>query len=234
MDISNLKRDSEYIKKYIKKLDDNSIIFLKQALVMIPKKWEDKDLISVKDTTTMVGVFCIIIDDKYAVSLVSSLIETDPSAASSETIESEEYYIFSYNVNDRLMVNSKLVKRDNLPYKLFTFIFDKGKIPWYMSYVDFSQIYDLSKEYANVNFNLPHSVFEMVTGVIARDKDAKNIFYRHSDWNKKPAYIPLRSVQFVASNTTAKLIGAYWSEGLASALVYPSERKELIEEILRS
>ena len=233
MDISGFKRDPNYIKKFIKVLKDGSIIFTKEARVMLPKKWMDNDLITITDPITMVGVFAILMDNYYGVSSVTTLMSTDPDKINYDFVNDEEYIIFNYKENDRFIINSELVKRDNIPYKLFTFIFDKGKIPWYLTYTDVSQIYDSSIEFASVNFNLPHSVFEMVAGVIARNENAKNTFYRHGDWSKKPVFIPLRSVQFAASNTTAKLIGAYWSEGLASALVYPSERKELIEELLR-
>lgn len=233
MDIRGFKRDPTYVKKFIKKLNDGSIIFTKEAKVMLPKKWMDNDLVAISDPITMVGVFAIIIDNYYAVSSVTTLMSTDPDKINYDFVNDEEYIVFNYKENDRLTINSQLVKRDNIPYKLFTFIFDKGKIPWFLSYTDVSQIYDSSIEYASVNFNLPHSVFEMVAGVIARNENEKNTFYRHGDWSKPPVFIPLRSVQFAASNTTAKLIGAYWSEGLASALVYPSERKELIEELLR-
>jgi hypothetical protein len=49
---------------------------------------------------------------------------------------------------------------------------------------------------------------------------------------KPPVYIPLRSVTYTATNTTNKLAGSYFQEGLVSALVSPSERKERIESIL--
>ena len=50
---------------------------------------------------------------------------------------------------------------------------------------------------------------------------------------KKFVTIPLRSVAYAASNTTNKLAGSYFSVGLTSALVNPTERVEKIEAILR-
>ena len=51
--------------------------------------------------------------------------------------------------------------------------------------------------------------------------------------SRPPALIPFRSVTYGATNTTAKLMGAYFDEGLTSALVNPSQRTEKIEELLR-
>ena len=234
MEIDNLIRDPNYIRKYMKEMKDGSIVFTKEAKVYLPKRWEESDLINIADTVTTIAVLAISIDDRYCTTLTCSLMSTDPSKIGYVNINSEDYLELNYLPNDRFIINRSLVKRDNLPYKLFTFIFDKGRIPWYLNYVDISQVYDSSSKFANVNFNLPHTVFEMVTGVIARNKKEKSTYYRHGDWKIDPVYIPLRSVQFAASNTTAKLIGAYWDEGLSSALVNPSDRKELIEELLRS
>ena len=234
MDISKLKRNPQYIIKYMKEMDDGSIIFTKEARVHVPKKWSESDLVNIADPITTIAILAIVIDGYYSIVTTCSIMATDPSKVSQVNIESEDYIEFIYQPKDRFLLNKSLVKRDTFPYKLFTFIFDKGQIPWYLDYSDVSQVYDNCPKYANVKFNLPHCVFEMIVGAIARNAESKNTYYRHGDWNKKPVYIPLRSVQFAASNTTAKLIGAYWSEGLSSALVNPSDRKELIEELLRS
>ena len=234
MDTDDLIREPKYIRSCLRELNDGSIIFTKAAKVYLPKMWIESDLINLSDPVSVVCVFAIVIGDRYGVSTINSMMSTEPSKIGYETIDKIDYIVFSYSPEDKFMLNKSLVKRDNLPYKLFTFLFDKGKIPWYLNYTDVSQIYDSSKKYADVNFNLPHSVFEMIASVIARNEGDKSKFYRHGDWKKKPVYIPLRSVQFAASNTTAKLIGAYWSEGLSSALVNPSDRREIIEDLLRS
>jgi hypothetical protein len=65
------------------------------------------------------------------------------------------------------------------------------------------------------------------------------VFYRHQFkdtkqlTDKPPEIIALRSVQDGASNTTAKLMGAYLDEGINSALVDPAERLERVEDLLR-
>ena len=234
MDIHAFKRDPAYVKKYMEKKNDKSIVFTKPAMVMIPRRWTDSDLATMGNPSTILAICAIIIDNRYAVSSINSLISTDSFSVSYDFVDNEEYIVIAYRPQDRFIINASLVKRDNLPYKIFTFIFDKGRIPWYIDYENVAQIFDSAAVFANVKFNLPHFAFEAVAGSIARNAKAKNTYYRHGDWKVPPVYIPLRSVQFAASNTTAKLIGAYWSEGLSSALVYPSERKEVIEDLLRS
>ena len=62
----------------------------------------------------------------------------------------------------------------------------------------------------------------------------RSVINNRSDLKKNPpVFIPLRSVVYGATNTTNKLAGSYFNEGVISALVSPSTRIEPIEELLR-
>jgi hypothetical protein len=52
-------------------------------------------------------------------------------------------------------------------------------------------------------------------------------------FTKPPTFIPFRSPIYGATNTTAKLIGAYFDDSINSALVNPSEKVEGVESLLR-
>ena len=236
MDVHKLKRRPDLIKAKLKKQSDNSVITLVPATVMVPRLWEDKALVSIGVHTTFTGVYALIQGDSYAVSTALTVITTDADSVDTVNVDGEEYYAFRYQAGDRVILNTDCLKSDSVPYRFFDAVIDKGKIPWYLEYEDLIQIFNTAGEYAGVNFNIDHSIFEIVMAEITRNPNDRSKFFRHcneKDISGKPAFIPLKSVQFTASNTTAKLIGAYWQEGLSSALVHPSERKELIEDLLR-
>ena len=79
---------------------------------------------------------------------------------------------------------------------------------------------------------------QMFAAAITRDSANRAKYYRHTlsdlpSEDRPPTFIPLRSVTYGATNTTAKLMGSYWNDGLTSALVNPSEKTERIEQLLR-
>lgn len=192
-------------------------------------------MVTVGVRTTFPGVYALIIGDDYAVSTTLTTISTDPDTIETVTIENMEYYAFHYQAGGRFMTDTACVKVDSLPYRIFDAVIDKGKVPWYLDYLGLSELFDSAKKYCGVNLDtIDHAIFEMVAAVISRQASDRSKFYRHGKDEGRPAFIPMRSVQYGASNTTAKLIGAYWSEGLMSSLVHPSERKELIEDLLRA
>lgn len=235
LDASQLKRDPVAVKKQLSQAKDNSVIIKTQGQVLLPQPWLEKDLITMGEKTSFVGIFALVIGNVYAVSTILTLIESDPSVVSTETINGSDFYVLNYNPGDRLIMDANCVRRDGLPYKIFDSVLDRGKVPWFLTGEDLAQIYESSAPFASVGYPVDHSVFEIIMASLSRLRSDRSKFYRNGgNFDEPPVFIPFRSVQYGASNTTAKLIGAYWTEGLTSALVYPSERKEVIEDLLRA
>lgn len=237
MDVSKCVRNANAVKKELITHKDGTVTSKKECVVTVPLVWEEKGMFIRGESILVTAICPIIIDGTYSVLNVLAKMVTDPSTIQTVTIDDTEYIAMYYEPGDRILARGDVVKDDGLPYFVFDTLIDKGRIPWFLSYDDIGKLFDSSIAYAGLKFNIDHAIFEMVASLIARDRSDRSKFYRHAI-NKKPTadttYIPMRSVQYGASNTTAKLIGAYWSEGLTSALVHPSERKELIEDLLRS
>ena len=237
MDINPLTRNKDKINASLVTHGDGTVSSKTETMITIPSFWEEKGLF-IRGDTLMVAAICpIIIDKYYGILNTLSMIATDPESVTTVTIDDDDYILLNYTAGDRILSRPDVVIDDGLPYKVFDAFIDKGKIPWYLSYEDIGKLMDSSHTFAGLNFNVDHAIFEMVASLITRSANDRSKFYRHSaskSTTAKYTFIPMRSVQYGASNTTAKLIGAYWSDGLTSALVHPSERKELIEDLLRS
>ena len=82
-------------------------------------------------------------------------------------------------------------------------------------------------------------VMELIASMVSRNQKNRLEYYRHTIQNRDelktnpPLFVALRSVSDSATNTTNKLGGSYFEEGLTSALVNPTERVERIEDLLR-
>lgn len=237
MDFSKFKRDRKKIGGLLK-THQSKVIVTGECKVYIPKRFTEKDLVVITDTITILGVCGIVAGDSYSTMLCNALFTTQPSSSTIVTIEDVEYFEFKYEAGDVFVTDINLVQDKQLIYKIFDEIVAKGKTPWYLTYEDLGVLFDTSVKHGALDLKTDHSILEMITASRARQLTDRTKYYRQTlnslkDYEKKPAIIPLRSVMYGATNTTAKLMGSRLNEGISSALVNPSERNEDIESILR-
>jgi hypothetical protein len=157
-------------------------------------------------------------------------------------IEEDEYFEFEFERGATVIPLLDLVKTDSLVYKIYNEIIAGGHTPWYLSrdYALMALIFDTAKEHAGANIGQNHEVTELLISMVARNANNRNEYYRHAISSmgdliaNPPVMIPLRSVEFAASNTLNKLAGSYFSRGVVSALVSPTERLERLDRILQA
>lgn len=242
MNPKNLIRDPQKVHACLQELPDSRLIALKEVKIYVPARFEEQGLYEqVGSDTYIVGIYAIVVEDKYyAVSLVNAMIRVDPSSELKVKIQGEDYFEFTFAPGTSVFPTVNLVKNDVLVYRIYNEFISKGKIPWYLGYSELGQIFDTAQYHAGANIGQNPEVTELIVSIITRDAADKVKYYRTTinkpgeDVNKEPSFIPLRSVTYGATNTTNKLAGSYWQEGLTSALVSPSERVERIESLLRA
>lgn len=239
MNIDQLQRNPERVQAAMKEVD-NQLIAVQDCSIYVPEHYIGSFLGSIEEDVRIVGIFGIVVEDKYfASSRCCSIVNLDPSTINVIEINGENYMEFSFQKGDTIIKNLNIIKISSLAFKIFDEIIAKGKVPWYMSYNDICLLFDTAKEYADVNLGIDNAILEMIGSSMARNPEDKTIFYRHLVKNEKdknsinPSFVGLRSVAYGATNTTAKLMGAYFKEGLTSSLITKSNRTETIEEILR-
>lgn len=226
-----LTRDKDYIKSklYIK----NDKIYTKEkTIIEIPKWYQDKDLLEIADKTYIYGLFAMIIDNKYSVSIVPTLISTVPITVTEVIKDNVEYINFIYGPDDPIIDNTRIVKHDLLSYNLFESFYLQSRIPWFVEYDDLIKIMDNLKKYANSNLGSNYIATELVTSYITRIKENKSMFYRQ-DTKKDYTFIDLMNVYYAATSTLNKLSGAYFTESLVSAIVQKEETPSRLENLVR-
>lgn len=239
MDVSGLRRDGDKVKACIKELPDGSLIATKRLRVHIPTRFEDVDLAVISTDIHTVGLFSIITDEGlYAVMNVNAMVQLKPSAINTVKINEVTYYEFTFEAGSVFCPTTDLVKNDVITYYIFEEIFTKGNVPYYLGYDDLGNIFDTAIQHAGTAAGSNKSVMDIIASIIARDPKNPYQQYRHvvkdrsTLFTNPPMFVPLDAIQFTATNTTAKLAGAYMQEGVVSALVNPSKQKERIEDLL--
>jgi hypothetical protein len=133
-----------------------------------------------------------------------------------------------------------LVKNNTIVYYIFDEFFSKGYIPWYVKYEELSKVFDTALYHAGANVGKYPEVIQLITSLLARDKSDKTKYYRTIIKNHKellinpPVFVPLKSIEYSATNTVSKLGGSHMAKGIISSLNSPSKRVERIEKILTS
>ncbi len=241
MDVKKLIRDPGRIHAALKKLPDGRVVALSDLKIHMPERFNGRNLAEVGVRTYGCGIFAYIVEDKYyAISLVNAMMELSPTSTSKVEIDGDLYYEFFFERGSTVIVSSALIQQDTLTFRIYDELMSKGRVPWYINYLDMAKIYDTAKYHAGANIGQEQEVTELIVSLISREQGNLKNYYRQSVKDMRdlvlrpPAFVPLKSVQHGATNTTNKLAGARFADGIVSALNNPAERTERVERILRT
>ncbi len=236
--VSKLKRDPDYVKSQLVKSQDGLYV-KKDTIIQIPYRYTIKGMAILGEKNYSVGIFPIIIDDKYTVMSVMSMIMLSSASISEVVIQDTNYYSFFYEKGSRLFDSLDVVRDDSITYNIFDEFISNGNIPWFMSYLDLAKIYDTSDKYAASAMPNYLQPFQIIVSLLARSPNDLMKLYRYiineeKDLNIHPEFAQLKSVMFMSKSTVNKIAGSYFDEGVMSALAYPSQKVEHIEKLLRA
>jgi hypothetical protein len=240
MDFTKMKRDPDYIKSNLVLAKDGSYFSKKAITLVIPKRFEEKGMVVVAKDALVIGYFAMVIDNKYSVSKISSMVPIGPSLLNIVKINGEDYYTFSFKPFDTVITYYRLVQNNQLPYSILDEIVNRGNIPAYFNYLDVGTVLDSAKYYSNTNYSERQDVIQLIVSLLARNKANVDEYYRHvvKDFDMAtkvdPEYVSVYSVTYAANSTMSKLLGAYFSEGVNSSLITDNTEVDKVEELIRA
>ena len=238
-----LVRDAAKVRANLQKLSNSTIVTSKPCKVILPCRFESSGLAEIGVETIVLGLFAIEYEDEgsryYGVINVNAMVKLGPARIDKVKIGGNDYYQFTYDAGSVVIANYNLFLQDVLVYEIYNELISAGKVPDYVDYEDLGSIFDSAVDYAGANVGRNEEITETLAAIISRIKSDRNKQFRTLAGDEqvmktqKPAYIPLRSVIYSATNTLNKLAGSYMQVGVVSALVTPSEKVEKLDEILR-
>lgn len=233
----NLIRDPKRVISNFKKLD-GKFVCLKECKVIFPVNFEEYHLAEdIGNKNLVCGNVAVIVGDAYGVLTVNAMIEFSPTEFTIEKYNNEPYYVFSFDAGSIVINSTSVIKQDTLTYYIYNVFISKGGIPWYYNYKDMCYLFSTAKEYADANVGDRPEVIALMISLISRSESDRTKYYRQvvdsQEGNKDLVFIPIKSVEYGATNTINKLGGNYFQTGVVSALNSKSETVENIESILR-
>lgn len=240
INIDNLKRDPDKIKKCFKKVG-KSLVVTKDIKVIYPERYESKNLAIVDNVVRLVSIFAILDDsNNYAVNNLPIFINLTPSNIDHVTINDELYTVLEFEEGSTYTESTELVINNKFLYDLFNLFYTNGKIPWFMSYNDLINIFSKTEKYANSDLGNNPIITEILASIVAKAPNDKTLLYREILENNKkllesikPTYVGLMNPYYTFDNTVSKISGSYYTKGLMGALINKEKETTKIEEILR-
>lgn len=227
-----MKRDGKFIESNLYKKD--GAIYTKEVTkIKFQKRFLNKDLADIGETIKIFGIFTIHIDDVYSVSLIPAMMTTSPVSIEEETIGSEDYMVFTYGKNSKIIDNDSVVKNNLLTYNLFQEFFMAGKMPWFIEYLDAVKLFDNMVKYANGKIGEYHLSDEVIISFVAKQKKDITQFHRLAP-NEPYIFTAIDEVYYSVNSTLNKIAGNYFADGVISALVNPEKTPTHLENIVRT
>lgn len=232
-------RDGNKIKDILKVVG-NQVITTKGCKISFPVRYEMVGLASVGSETSFLGVFKIETLDGSYYGIHSCIAKLHSVPDSVETIKVDDvpYYELTYQQGSVVIEDINLLQDNKLIDKVYREFVSRGRVPAFMSYPDVCRIFSTAKEYAGASVGDSYEALAIPFSIIARNPDDYNQYYREItnevDIEKvKPVYVPASSVNFAASSTLTKITGAYFYDGVVSAINNPTDRTEMLDHVLR-
>lgn len=225
------KRDKEFI---ISKLyeQDGKYCCKEACYIEVPLRYVNAGLLEIGIVCNLIGIYRLVIGDKYSVSVVPSFIRTAPYTIEEVKINEIEYYRLHYLKDYPVIENTEVLRKDILTYFIFDEFIMKGKVPWYLEYDDYGKIYDLAAKYAATGVGDNQAIIELLISYLTRQKNNLKEYARLNPLTPYK-YVPLDSVYYSSPSTVNKLAGNRFSEGVVSAIVQRTNSASKVEELVR-
>jgi hypothetical protein len=236
IDKDKYKRDTKYIKSLFEV--KNGKTFTKGELkIIFPQRFISKSLAVMGSTVTVIGLFGILSNGKFANTIAPIMFKTTPMGISESVIDGKEYVVLEFDKDQVFMDNNNLIQQESFMYNIFEEFYLAGNIPWYMDYEDLSNVFLESKKYAKSRIGDNPVTLELLTSVITRDTKDKMTLYRNAIKDKKDKrpyeYIGLSNIFYSYNNTGARLVGSYLKLGINAALVDKEKEPTKVASLLR-
>jgi len=232
LEVNKLVRNADKSKSAFKIVGDVTMA-TEDLSIIFPENFINAGLANMSDGVSVIGIVAVIIGNTYSVLNIPTNIRLTPSTIDSVDVGGITQVLCKFNKGDIVLKTNGVTKTTKYLYKILSFFYIKGKIPWYISYEDASNFILESVKYTGSHIGDNFTATEIITSIVSYDPKNSDTAYRLSDFEWFPVYKGMNNQFHAFDNTTSKLVGAYFSDGVITSIVDKSEEVSNIEEIIR-
>lgn len=227
-----LERDPEFIKKHVSVKNDK-VVTNAQTIIEFPQWYFEKGLAFQGEKVSFYGIFAMIIDGKYSVSIIPTTMVANPLILGTIKRGDVEYIQMSFAPGDTILESTDVVKEANKSQNMFKDFFMYSNIPWYVSYEDLAKIMNNLMPYAASRIGANPITNELLTSFVTRDATNPSRYYRQTTMKGDLMFVDIMDKFLSVKGTVNRLAGGYFQTGIVSALADPSEKPSNIEVHLK-
>ena len=227
-----LKRDKEYIKANIER-KGGTFYTKKRCTIEFPSWYFDKKLASFQEDISFFGIFAIIIDGKYSVSVISTICRSNPIAIGNIKRGDVEYTQLEFGPGDPILVSENVIKEELKSYDFFNNYFIRSNVPWFMAYDDLAKAMSNLFKYGGSNVGVNPLANELIVSFVTRSEKDPMIYYRQTDMRGPYEFVNLMNLFYSVKSTVNKITGGYFQTGILSALTIEEEKPSSMEVHLK-
>lgn len=236
------KRSGEHLRSLLKTMPDGRVVALKPIAIMFPETYLEKSLCKYRDNIECLGVFALLDPESntYAVFNIPAMVYLPMTDIKTVMINDVAYKVLEFSKHQTILNSDAVISNTKISYWIYDYFIALARVPWFMSYLDVLRLYRQDSRYLGALLSNSTQIIDMVYSSIARSPKDDRQMYRTplssmEDLNKiQPQWVPLKSVSLGAVDTMSKIMGAYYDEGVNSALAEPSKKLTDMEKILRA
>lgn len=236
------KRSGEQIRSLLKVMPDGRMVATKPLSIMFPETYLEKSLCKYGKNVECLGVFAILDPETkiYGVFNIPAMVTLTTTDVKNVILNETNYKVFEYDKMQTAFTTNQVISNSKMSYWIYDYFIALARIPWFMDYLDVLRLYRQDKYYLDALLSKSVQVIDMMYSTIARSPKDERQMYRYIIKQPqeldtiKPQWAPLKSVSLGAVDTMSKIMGAYYDEGVNSALAEPSKKLTDMEKILRA
>ena len=238
--MAKLKRNPDLVKQHCVVTPDQKLVTKKECRILFPETWVGRELAWIEGNIRILTKYMLMIDGDYTVINDCAYMPLTPDSIFSNDIDGVTHYELVFFAGSVVCPNLNLVVNDNILYYIADEFLTKTRKPPYFEYSDMAKLFLNSQWHTKLKLANNNTILELWTATLARWSQDEMIQYRYKantiqdSLVDKPSYISFKSPVYMANATLSKVSGAYWRDGLMSAITTESHVIEPLEALVRA
>lgn len=237
LDVKGLKRSPEHFKSILYSKDDK-MFSKKNISIVFPSVYLDKNLAKIGPQCEVLSIMALLDRESgcYCVCLNPAKQKYSPYRVQDITCNGVLYQEMMFKSDDVIVPNEYIVLNQQHLFDVFETFYLLGKIPWFLSYEDLSDILATSKKYCGSSIGDNPVMLQLITAIMTRVYGDDDKYFKELLGvvpNIKPLFKGLKDPYYSFSSSISKVVGSYLEDGFIGAITKPSTTTNRISDLLK-
>jgi len=238
IDSTKLKHNPAVVSKLFAN-KGNAVVAKEDFYIVFPERYISKGLAVMGSSIELLFMFAIVDTKMNYGTMLAPIINTVVASNVRDTlVDGVANKVLEIKAGDVFVPNRVGVMNAGFMYNLVDEFIMQGKVPWFMSYDNLSNIVAESHKYAGSSVGNDPLAMEIIAAMVARDPADKMLSYRNiiktNTDKRKPAYVGLTNVYYSYDNTLSKIMGGYMRHGVTTAIAIKEKQTTKVSAVLRA